>query len=71
MREQHRPGIADPVVKADAALGGIGGEIRGDVVNLKSHCESPLALCCRDVSRPIAAGDRAFDPILIINRAAG
>ena len=32
MREQHRPGIANPIVKMDSSLGGLGLEIRGDVV---------------------------------------
>ena len=37
MREQHRPRIADPVVEADPALGGVGLEVRRDVADAKCH----------------------------------
>jgi hypothetical protein len=37
MGEQDGPRIADPVMKADVAFGGVGCEIRGGIANLKSH----------------------------------
>src|SRR5262245_7327633 len=37
MREQHGPGIADPVVKADAALGRIGLEVGCGFAKLECH----------------------------------
>jgi hypothetical protein len=37
MGEQDGPRIADPVMKADGAFGGVGREIRGGIANLKSH----------------------------------
>ena len=37
VREQHGPGIADPVVEANAPLGRIGFEVGGDVIDLQCH----------------------------------
>jgi len=31
MTKQHAPGVAEPVVKLDLALGGLGGEVWGNV----------------------------------------
>src|SRR5437762_10489608 len=42
MREQHGPGIADPVVEVNTPLGRIGFKIRGDVIDLQCH-DPPLA----------------------------
>src|SRR5437870_9379653 len=41
MREQHGPGIADPVVEANMPLGRIGFKVRGDVIDLQCH-DAPL-----------------------------
>ena len=37
VREEHAPGIADPVVEADAPFRGLGLEIRRDVADLECH----------------------------------
>jgi hypothetical protein len=34
MREQHGPGISDPVMEADAAFRRLGLKIRSDVIDL-------------------------------------
>src|SRR5262245_50955827 len=44
MREQHGPGIADPLVKADAALRGIGLEVGCGFAKLECHVASPYSL---------------------------
>ncbi|MPL60765.1 hypothetical protein SDC9_06327 [bioreactor metagenome] len=41
MREQDGVAVADPVVEADLALGGVGGEVGGDVVDAQSHVGLP------------------------------
>src|SRR5216683_2576582 len=41
MREQHGPGIADPVVEVNTPLGRIGFEVGGDVIDLQCH-DPPL-----------------------------
>jgi hypothetical protein len=43
VREQHSPGVADPVVKADPAFGGRRFEIRRGIVDLQCHGSSPSA----------------------------
>ena len=37
VRENHPPGIAEPVVKPDAAFGSIGLKVRGDIAELECH----------------------------------
>src|SRR5262249_46371378 len=37
MREQHRPGISDPVMEADAAFRRLGLKIRSDIIDLQRH----------------------------------
>src|SRR5262249_27767375 len=41
MREQHGPGIADPVMKLDLAFGGLSLEIRGRVIDCECHYTPP------------------------------
>src|SRR4029078_9886803 len=41
VREQPRPEIAEPFVKADFALGGLRFEIRCGLAELQCHCRSP------------------------------
>src|SRR5437899_12334679 len=41
MREQHGPGMADPVVEVNMPLGRIGFKVRGDVIDLQCH-DAPL-----------------------------
>jgi hypothetical protein len=41
MREQHRPLVADPIVKADLSFGRLRFEIRGSIIDCKSHRPSP------------------------------
>src|SRR5262249_24474210 len=52
MREQHAPGVADPVVKPDRAFGGVRLEVRCEVADLESHPQSS-AERGRDASRTI------------------
>jgi hypothetical protein len=33
MREEHSPAVADPLMKVDLALGGIGGEVGSDIID--------------------------------------
>src|SRR5438874_5721911 len=42
MREQHGPGIADPVVEVNMPLRRIGFKVRGDVIDLQCH-DPPLS----------------------------
>src|SRR5262249_46275767 len=44
MREQHHPFVADPVVEADLALGRFRFEIRGSIVDRKSHHMPPTSI---------------------------
>src|SRR5262245_34911143 len=41
MREQHNPGVADPIVKADLAVGRLSFEIRRGIVDLQRHRSPP------------------------------
>jgi hypothetical protein len=43
VREQHRPFVADPIVKADLAFGRLGREIRDRIVDRERH---PYLLGC-------------------------
>ena len=45
VREQHRPGVADPVVELDRALGGVGLEVGCGVVD-----DSPIVVLLLVVS---------------------
>ena len=47
--EEHGPRIADPVVKADIALGGLRLKIRCDVIDCESHHTPPS---CRATPTP-------------------
>src|SRR4029453_45648 len=38
VREDHRPGVADPLMELDAALCGVGLEIRCNVADAQTHC---------------------------------
>jgi hypothetical protein len=40
MGEQHDPRVADPIMEADVAFGGVGFEIGRGIANLKSHNKS-------------------------------
>src|SRR6516165_10026001 len=49
MRKQHCPGIADPVMETDAALGRFRFKIRSDVVDFARSCRTTMrrvALIC-------------------------
>jgi hypothetical protein len=37
MREEHAPGIADPIVETNAPFRRLGFEIRRDIANLECH----------------------------------
>ena len=50
VREQHRPGVADPVVELDRALGGLRLEVRRGVAELQSHVR-PAPRYARRTSR--------------------
>src|SRR6516164_2905272 len=41
VRKEHGPGITDPVMEADAALGRFCLKIRGDIADLESHFSAP------------------------------
>jgi hypothetical protein len=42
VREQYRPGIADPVMKSNPSFGRLRLEVRSDVANLQTHGISSL-----------------------------
>jgi hypothetical protein len=42
MGEQDRPFVADPVVKADLALRGFGGEVGSSLIEAKGHGIPPI-----------------------------
>src|SRR5262249_49764176 len=44
MREQNRPGIADPVVEVDPAFGCVGLEVLSRFANLQCHSRPPSRL---------------------------
>src|ERR1700722_19145834 len=54
VREEHGPGVADPVVEADRAVGGHGDEVRGGVTDRQAHSVS-----VRGVGPPPAGGGLA------------
>ena len=43
VREQHRPGVADPVMEADFAFGGLGFEIGSGIADLQRHDDTSVA----------------------------
>ena len=43
VREQHRPAVADPLVELDPALGRVGLEVRGGIVDANAHWFCSLA----------------------------
>jgi hypothetical protein len=49
VREQHCPRVADPVMKADAALGSGSFEVGGSITDLQCHSRSPFSfsVMCR------------------------
>jgi hypothetical protein len=61
VREQHRPGIADPVVEADAALGGVGLEV-GCCIALRWDGLFPIGLPGPEALAELAAEIRAARP---------
>ena len=56
VRKQDRPAVAYPIVKADLAFRGLGGEIGNLVTNSQAHCSAPLHSCDEQHSpkRPLA-----------------
>src|SRR5262249_15535743 len=42
VREEYYPGLADPLMEANRALGGFSFKIRSDIANSKSHAAPPL-----------------------------
>ena len=60
MREQDRPRVADPVVEADPALGGVRLEVGRGVADLQSHVVSFVVRClCSHSLQPHGAGKQA------------
>ena len=70
MRKEQRPAVADPIVEADLARGGVGSEIGSGVIETQCHghtpCDAASAVLCKSaqpVPRRIAALDDKSDRI--------
>src|SRR5262245_26386543 len=59
VREQHRPLVADPIVKADPAFRGLCLEIRGSIVDCEGH-RRPRNISALIASRRAAASPRCL-----------
>ena len=65
MREQHRPGVADPFVKANAAFRGLSLEVRRDIADAQSHGPPPS---CDRCPNPAAVLQNLMVPVRLDTR---
>src|SRR5262249_23283004 len=64
VREEDRPRVADPLMKANAPLRSLGFEIRSDIANLESHCTTSCANYVTVNARGRAScGKTSLDPV--------